>query len=275
MCILFGRISSMIETFVESSRNPQRFKPAFDYLTRLTDANDTLRFTGNSLNVKHEQKGRKESISEHMWSLHHFCTVLSPLCPELSSAVQFEEVKDILLMHDLPEIKHGDITRTTQISTENIKTTKVMAERQALEELTVDLPAEMREKYLERFDYFEGLVPSQEVPIEILVARMIDSMQGDHYFLHHTGPMEAAQTEITARIMQKYTLKNISEVVSRLHGIGKHQAADEVIDLADYHFGAARKLGVSFPYSFPIQTSFLNSIDTTKAEVQLEQKRFS
>lgn len=112
-------------------------KQVANFLIASKQFNETYRVTRKSDETL-------ESDAEHSWSVAFTCLVLMPELkrefPELDGA----KVYEMAILHDLAEIKTGD-TATWDAAA---RVGKDEREREAMEEITKDIPEEIREKIM-------------------------------------------------------------------------------------------------------------------------------
>ncbi|MBO1308303.1 HD domain-containing protein [Enterococcus sp. 669A] len=117
--------------------------------------NQILHFISESEQLKETERfafktdGEAESTAEHTWRLSLFVALFCSFYPHLNKA----EALEIALIHDLAELKTGDIPAIDQVDAQK----KAEQETLAFNSLTAVLPAEMATHYDRLFlDYQLG-----------------------------------------------------------------------------------------------------------------------
>src|SRR5574340_1134190 len=128
----------------------------------------------NSVN----KKGHQESILAHQWSMMALWYQLRRLCPNLDKVVSSEKIYEIILNHDLGETYTGDISVFAQVR-DKIRD-KHLLERQELAKMAKSLPKSSQKGMLAIFDQYEQEADQIKSP-EVLLARFLDALQGDHF----------------------------------------------------------------------------------------------
>lgn len=93
-------------------------------------------------------EGKQESTAEHTWRMALFALSLKPWFPELN----FERVLSLVLVHDLGEAIHGDISAVLQAGAPP----KLEQERRDLLQLLEPAPAAVRAQSLALWEEYNG-----------------------------------------------------------------------------------------------------------------------
>ena len=125
--------------------------------------------------------GKLESVPGHVWACIGLWMSLRQLCPNLDKLVNSEEIYERLWAHDLGETYRGDISYAIKIHSRLDEGKE--EERKDLVKLTSNLPLKERERLIRWFDEFEEKEDEKGIKLEVLVARWIDNLQGDHFAL--------------------------------------------------------------------------------------------
>src|SRR3989344_3267108 len=125
--------------------------------------------------------GKLESVPGHVWACIGLWMSLRQLCPNLDKLVNSEEIYERLWAHDLGETYRGDISYAIKIHSRLDEGKE--EERKDLVKLTSNLPLKERERLICWFDEFEEKKDEKGIKLEVLVARWIDNLQGDHFAL--------------------------------------------------------------------------------------------
>lgn len=209
----------------------------YAFIAKSYKANSVFRFDGTPF----MEAAPRESIAGHMWStlLHWFN--LKSICPALVQVVNSERVYEILLMHDLPEIGQGDVSMFQQLAGNG--SGKKAIEREALCSLGQTLPNETRDTWLHYFDLFEAEDITRVTDTAILVARMIDTIQGSFYALTYgDNPVVYAATH--NKIINQHLGGTIRQLIAVLEGSGHGDAAGEVRTIMQHYITLWQQQGV-------------------------------
>lgn len=215
----------------------------YKFIARAYEANKVFRFEGTPFMETAQREGRRESIAGHMWSAALYWLNLKSICPELASAVDSERVYEILLTHDLPEISQGDVSMFQQLAGNGMD--KKARERRNLKKLISSLPGETQQTLLRNFDQFEVEDENitQVTDPAILVAKMIDTIQGSFYALTFGDqPVDHAPTH--NRIINKHLGGTVRQLIKELEKNGHLAAAGEVRIVMQHYITLWQQKGV-------------------------------
>ena len=123
-----------------------------------------------------EKVGNFESVAGHIWGCQLLSLVIKKTNPSLKKVIDFEDVSDLLTVHDIGEAIRGDISLTSRASS-NFDMDKD-GEREDYVKIIKDLPEKLQNGLLDLFDEFEG-ESNEEMKLEVLFARWVDSLQGN------------------------------------------------------------------------------------------------
>ena len=168
---------------------------------------------------------------------------LRRLCPKLNSLVDATEIYEIILNHDLGETNAGDIPLYRKIH--GAKDNRE-GERKDLEQISSSLPNTQRE-LLAWFDEFEQEVEKTN-RLEILVAKWLDNLQGNHFVLTFGKELPSYSKQID-RILQIRFIAYTNRLLEVLEGKSALGAVSEVRCIAAHHTEAIRAAGIDFDTS--------------------------
>ncbi len=163
----------MQELIAECSHLTERFKNAFSQ--ELNELDQVLDFISLCEALKREERhcwlvnGRRESVAEHAWRLSLMAFLLNPY---LTTPVDLERVFKLIAVHDLVEIKTGDIPSFVEVQD------KTAREMVAMQHLKSRLPAPLgHELYQLWLEYEMGATD------EARFAKALDKIESDisHY----------------------------------------------------------------------------------------------
>ena len=188
-------------------------------------------------------EGKVESITGHSWGTMEFWFLLRRVCPNLESLVSSVEVYEILLNHDLGETHKGDVPLYRKI---NGEVDDKMIERQGVEILSEQLP-DTRRELLGWFDEFETEIDRVD-KLEILVAKWIDTLQGNHFALTFGSKLPEYSKPINS-ILQIRFVPYTNRLIQVLEERGEKEAIKEVKEIARYHTELIKARGINFDTS--------------------------
>ncbi len=188
-------------------------------------------------------QGKVESIAGHAWAAMEFWFLLRRICPKLDSLVNSMEVYEILLNHDLGETDKGDVSLYQKIKG---AADDKMAERQGVEKLSQQLP-EIKRELLGWFDEFEGEVEKIE-KLEILLAKWIDNLQGNHFALTFGKRLPQFSKEINS-ILQIRFIPYTNRLIHALEERGEKGAIKEVKQITQQHAKFIKAAGINLDTS--------------------------
>ena len=187
--------------------------------------------------------GKVEAITGHAWGTMEFWFLLRRTCPNLDSLVDTVEIYEILLNHDLGETYKGDVPLFRKI---NGEVDDKVVERQGVEKLSKQLPS-IEKELLGWFDEFEGGI-EKTGKLEILVAKWIDTLQGNHFALTFGKELSNYSKPIN-NILQIRFIPYTNRLVEILSERGEWGAIDEVKQIAQHHTELIKAAGIDFDTS--------------------------
>lgn len=187
--------------------------------------------------------GKVESVVGHVWGTMEFWFYLRRLCPVLDSLVDTTEVYEILLNHDLGETYAGDLPLYRKIQGDKEDKGN---ERQTLEQITSSTP-EIQEELLRWFDEFEKELDKID-KLEILVAKLIDNLQGNHYALTF-GQDLAIYSEPINKILQIRFVSYSNRLIEVLEEKVEYEAVKEVKQVSQHHAEIIKAAGIDLDTS--------------------------
>jgi hypothetical protein len=140
----------------------------------------------------------------------------------------------------------GDISRYKQLQGAGIN--KGMAEKAAIKQMVKSLDKMTAREIINMFEDFE-LPPEKMNNPETILAKLIDSLQGDQFCLTF-GNNLAENSEIIGKIVYKHTVPYAMRLREILIEKGKNKAAGEVGEIIKLHIKTIRKAGIKIPENF-------------------------
>lgn len=182
--------------------------------------------------------GSHHSECVQLWSMLRF------VMPNLAKSVNTLRVYEILANHDNGELVKGDLSlhaqANGQVDNKKIEIAQVKA-------LARKLPTDLRHHLVQDIIDFEAAT-DQPVSLEIRLARLIDSLQGNLVCLTK-GQNLADPNNNIAKILHMRVIPRTQALIQQLRVNGKNQAAAEVLELGRYHLNEYRKLGINIEIS--------------------------
>jgi 5'-deoxynucleotidase YfbR-like HD superfamily hydrolase len=188
-----------------------------------------------------DKTGKAESVVAHEWACGLFWLTLRRICPALDSAVNSTEVYERLFTHDLGETHLGDISRFQQLQGQGAN--KGKTEHEAIHLMVETVDAATRQTILNWFDEFEEK-PDQMEKLEVLVAKFVDSLQGDHFCLTF-GHDLPSHSEPISKIVNKHTVPFAKRLMEVLEKSGYHEAKEEVRQIFHHHIKEIQAAGIT------------------------------
>ena len=187
-----------------------------------------------------DKNGITEAINEHEYSCCLLWRVLRKHYPALDKEIDSAKVYEILLTHDLGETMLGDVSRYKQLH--GAGAGKETSEKEAIKEIVSNINENAADEILNMFEEFEQPAELMTEP-ETVLAKLIDSLQGDHFCLTF-GSNLADNSEVIIKIVYKHTIPYARRLYEILAEKGKAEAAGEVKDIIEQHIKEIRKAGI-------------------------------
>ena len=188
--------------------------------------------------------GKFESVPGHVWACIGLWMHLRKVCPSLDKLVDSQEIYERLWSHDLGETLSGDISYAVKIQ-KRLDLGKDL-ERKGYIKILKPLDRKDRAKFVKWFDEFEG--EKSDLPLEVLIARWIDNLEGDHFVLTF-GKSLSGYSKLIAEIIRKRSVARAGNLINLLEKMDKRgkkgkfckKAAGEVKEVMRFHIGLMRK----------------------------------
>lgn len=232
-----------------------KISKAFSFMEKVYKANWTTRwentpympsFAGQE-KVRNfiENYGKFEPISGHTWAAIGFWIQLRNILPSLNKLVDSNEIIERLWYHDLGEILKGDVSEMTIIR-EGVEK-KFEDERKSYSELINFLPKDDKERLLKWFYEFESDL-HEDLPLEAIVVRWIDNLQGDHFALTFGNNFQKS-SPIIEKIVKKRSARTARMLIKILQKRRERTAAKEIDEVMRFHIEKIREAGVKLDLS--------------------------
>ncbi|MFC1626038.1 HD domain-containing protein [Patescibacteria group bacterium] len=189
------------------------------------------------------REGKVEPITGHAWGTMEFWFLLRRVCPNLESLVDSRELYEILLNHDLGETYKGDVPLYKKIYGE-VDDKEV--ERQGVEKICEQLP-DASEELIRWFDEFEKDVDKVD-RLEIIVAKWIDNLQGNHFAMTFGEELSKHSKPINS-ILQIRFVPYTNRLIQVLEDRKEENAVGEVKEIVRYHTKLIKAKGINFDTS--------------------------
>lgn len=185
-------------------------------------------------------KNRKESILAHQLACIGFWFNLRRISPNLDRLVDSEKVYEILWGHDLGEVFIGDISQARQTKGEGAGKSKV--EREEIIKMSKGTPEKIVQDLLRNFDSFESKHEKTN-NIEILVCKLIDNIQGNHFAIVF-GNDFGINSDLISKIVNRSFIKAAIRLLEFLKNTKNKGAYKEARLIIDHHISAVKNSGV-------------------------------
>lgn len=229
----------------------QKADGVYAYITRLYLADGRMRFRGAPFMKEPppdlSERGT-ESIADHMWAANVMWMATYPITPHIASAVSVTDVSSMITIHDIGEIGDGDISAYLQLN--GVGENRQEHEFEVFNALTDKLPEESQQSLNMLHDRYEKEKNNpQTTDKEVLLAKIFDMLQGDHFVL--TQHLDfSIEPQAHVQIISKKLLPYASRFRELLLQEGNADAAEELSMLLSHHLYQYQKLGVAIPSDF-------------------------
>lgn len=213
----------------------------YTFMGRVYHGNWKNRWEGTPFMSEFNDSGRSESILGHMWALKELWFQIKQVCPALNKVVDSGLLYEKIMNHDLGETNDdGDISMTRQLKGEGQN--KKVTEREQLLDLTKQLSQKTQSIILNNFDEFEEK-PENINNIETLVAKFLDTLQGDQFALTF-GNNLPENSELIDKIVKLRFASYTQRLVDVLTQLDHKEASSEVVLIANHHLNQIRSAGI-------------------------------
>ena len=201
-----------------------------------------------------KSKGKFESVPGHVWACIGFWMQLRQACPSLDKLIDSEEVYERLWVNDIGETYQGDISYAVKIYT-SLEEGK-SEERSDFIKLTKGLSKRVRQRLLRWHDEFEKK-ESLGLPLEAMITRWVDSLEGDHFALTFGNSLKEYSDTIE-KIVKKRSAERAKAIIDYLFKKAKgvkesknlyEKAIGEVGEVMRFHTRLIRKKGIKLDLS--------------------------
>lgn len=218
----------------------------YDFMADAYHGNWQYRWSGTPYLQKNIKAGRNESIPGHQWACIGFWFHLRRICPALSALVDTTLIYELLWCHDLGETFEGDVSQFHQLSGKGKN--KHSFERKEIQKIGKAIPKKTLQQLLEWFDDFEN--DFEDISkLEVLVAKFIDTMQGDHFAMVF-GHNLSKHKVIVSKIVNRTFTPVAKQLLKVLKQRGHKKAYREVREVARHHLETINKAGVKIKLDF-------------------------
>ncbi len=213
----------------------------YAFMANTYEGNWKFRFADTPYMKVARESGKRESINEHAWACMEFWFQLRRLCPALNRLVDPLAVYEMLLNHDLGEIRYADTPLYRVVK--GLQADDKESERRGLEELSASLPPHSRQDLLESFDAFEADLAGIDILVT-LVGKWINCMQGNHFAMVF-GEDFLQNADSIRKILQLRFIPITRRLMEALRAQGETEALAEVKGVAGDHLDRIRSLGIA------------------------------
>lgn len=227
-------------------KDSKKLDSMYDFMAQSYQGNWEYRWGGVPYMQKRIKAGQKESILAHQWACVGFWFLMKDVCPNLSKLVSTEEIYERVWSHDLGETFLGDISQYRQVNGEGGD--KHVVEYNEVAKMSKKLPKSTQKRLLSYLKNY-GHNIEKVTKLEILIAKLIDTLQGNHFSLVFAEGLGAPKHKFTvAKIVERTSIK-VSRRLLEVLKEKKHQKAyKEVLDLINHHLAYYIAKGVPLSY---------------------------
>jgi|GEM_PF-2872282 len=227
----------------------EQLDAVYSFMDKLYVAYGRMRFRGAAFMqqpIKDLSNLGEESISDHMWAATVMWEGITPLFPHITAATDPSQVSRYILMHDIGEIAEGDISIVRQINGDG-KGRREKEEASFLE-LTKTLPGATRVVFETTHQlYEEGKNDPVTQNKEVLLAKIMDMIQGDHFVLTQSVDF-ATHSDLHNTIVSTKLIPYAKRLIKILRDEGNEDAAVEIELLIEHHLYQYQKKGTHIVY---------------------------
>ena len=242
----------------------EKLKRAYSFMARVYPANWQTRWgrtpymrsfaQQRDINKFIRDVGKFESVPGHVWACIGLWMHLKGACPALDKLVDSLEVYERLWAHDIGETHKGDISYAVKIHT-SLDEGK-SEERSDFIKLTKGLHKRVRQRLLKWHDEFEK-EESSGLPLEVMVTRWVDNLEGDHFALTF-GNSLGKYSDTIEKIVKKRSAERAKAIIDYLSKKAKRvkenknlykKAIGEVNEVMRFHTRLIRKKGIKLDLS--------------------------
>ncbi len=223
----------------------QELDQLYSFMSGVYPAYDRMRFRGASFMkepIPDLTNVGQESIADHMWATLLMWDALYPLLPAFSQTINPARVSSYILTHDMGEIADGDISATLQL--DGYGKNRAEIELVNFKRLTSLLPQASQTIFDQTHLRYEEEKSNPETnDKEVLIAKIMDSVQGDHFVLDQSIDFNGS-LEIHKKILARSLMPYVQRLSAILQKEGELLAAEEIRILIKHHLHEYQKRGV-------------------------------
>lgn len=207
-----------------SSKITKEIEATYAFMSNVYLGNWQYRWKGTPHMGNFLKKNKKESILAHQLACIGFWFNLRRICPNLNKLVDSEKIYEILWGHDLGEIFAGDVSQSLQVKGKGEGKSQI--ERKEIIKMTGKIPKRTLKTLLYNFDAFEK--KHEEInSIEILVCKLIDNIQGNHFVIVFGNDFKT-HSDLINKILNRSFIKAARRLLEVLKKKGNKKAYKEV-----------------------------------------------
>lgn len=218
----------------------------YEFMSHSYNGNWQYRWDETPYLKQNMDAGKNESILGHQWACIGFWFYLRRVCPSLDVLVDTTEIYERLWGHDLGETFEGDISQVVQLSGRGAS--KHIIERKEIEKMGKTLPKQILDQLLGWFDETENGFENME-KLEALVAKFIDTIQGNHFVTVFGNNLPENETIIN-KIIGRSFIPVSRKLLKVLKEHGHKEAYEEVSEIISHHLKFFEKAGVKINLDF-------------------------
>jgi 5'-deoxynucleotidase YfbR-like HD superfamily hydrolase len=219
--------------------NKKSLNGIYEFMSNVYEGNWSYRWSGTPHMINSLSKNKRESILAHQLACIGFWFNLRRICPNLSKLVDSTKIYEIFWGHDLGEIFTGDVSQTMQVKGYGLNKKKV--ERQEIIKMSKKAPKEISKILLHNFDLYENDYEKIN-SLEILVCKLIDNMQGNHFAIVFGNDFKI-HSNLISKIVNRSLIRAARQLLKVLKQKRNKKAHKEAELLIEHHLGVIKKSG--------------------------------
>ena len=245
-----GEIHNMNkERLVKEAELFKKLDGIYETLTNLHPANTTWRFRHAPFMPQPPEDSEYagvENIAGHMWLTTELAKLVFHVLPNATQNMDKMTILDMLSLHDVGEIAHGDVSAYLQLN--GYKGNRKEQEDEAFLDIISPLPQETKALLLKTHTRYEKEKNNPHTnDKEALFSKVMDTIQGDHNVLTYS-PNFLEYAVDHKKILEAKLLPFTKSLEEVLIGEENEEGAREINNFTRHHLLLYKKRGVHIPY---------------------------
>lgn len=227
----------------------KKFDGIYETLTNLHPANTTWRFRHAPFMPQPPEDSDYsgiENIAGHMWLTTELARLVFHVLPHATENMDKMTILDMLSLHDIGEIAHGDVSAYLQLN--GYKGNRKEQEDEAFLDIISPLPEETKTLLVQTQQRYEKEKNNPQTnDKEALFAKIMDTVQGDHNVLTYSPNFQDYALDYK-KILEAKLLPFTKRLEEVLLDEKNEEGAREINTFTRHHLSLYRKKGVFIPY---------------------------